>query len=126
MAHWNFYYWAIALEDPKSNIANDAIEYQNGKLECSFMYKANAQIHVPPPQSNDAFFNLNEELFHLLLAKGPLNEEKKIAYHEVRELSPEPINLAEIKTISQRTQGAQKDSKFNCYCFTKQMVFSKM
>ena len=115
MAHWNFYYWAIVLEDPKLNIANDVIEYENGKLECSFNFKAIANIHVPPPANNDVTFNLNEESFYLFLAKGPLNEENKIGHHEVKAISPAQINLAESNIISKMTQGAQIDSILRKY-----------
>ena len=52
LAHWNFYYWSTVLEDPKSNIANEVIEYENGKLICTFNFKGHAQIHVPEPADN--------------------------------------------------------------------------
>ena len=98
-AHWNFYYWSTLLEDPKSNIADEVIEYENGKLQCTFTFKANPQIHVPPPADNDVSFNLNEESFYLLLAKGPLAG-NKIQIHQVKDISSEPIKLSETRIVS--------------------------
>ena len=99
MAHWNFYYWSILLDDPKSNIVNDVVQYEDGKLECSFNFKSRANIHVPAPANTDISLDLNEESFHLLLAKGPI-EENKIQIHELKVASEEPINLAELKVAS--------------------------
>ena len=98
-AHWNFYYWSTLLEDPKSNIADDVIEYENGKLQCTFTFEANPQIHVPPPADIDVSFYLNEESFNLFLAKGPLSE-NKIQIHQVKDISPEPIKLDELRIVS--------------------------
>ena len=75
------------------------IEYKNGQLQCTFTFKANPQIHVPPPADNDVSFNLNEESFYLLLAKGPLAE-NKIQIHQVKDISPEPIKLDELRIVS--------------------------
>jgi hypothetical protein len=99
LAHWNFYYWSTLLEDPKSNIANEVIGYENGQLLCTFNFKANAQIHVPDPADDDVSFNLNEEAFYLFLAKGPLTE-NKIQIHEVKDISPEPVYLTEQEIVS--------------------------
>ena len=99
LAHWNFYYWSTLLEDPKSNIANEVIGYENGQLLCTFNFKANAQIHVPDPADDDVSFNLNEEAFYLFLAKGPLTE-NKIQIHEVKDISPEPVYLTGLEIVS--------------------------
>ena len=93
-AHWNFYYYSVSLQDPKSNIANDIAEFNNGQITCTFSYAAIAEIDVPAPANNHFSLNLIEDSFHLLLATGPVLD-GKIQYHSNNKLASfEPIDLS--------------------------------
>jgi hypothetical protein len=63
------------LADPSTALSNATVELKDGFLYCTVVMAAVTQIATPTTPEKSVNFDLNSNLYFLLLARGPLDSQ---------------------------------------------------
>ena len=113
--YWNEGYESLPLKEASLGLSNSSVEYSNGYLHCSVISDALFKFSTPFDPPKEAEFDLNNVPYHVLLVRGPLNDQGLLKKHTEKIKTSEKIDIFEFGKSHPVYSGCSSDK--GCFGF---------